>query len=54
MTSTYAILEVSRKSFLDILRRLNKLGVLDNYLDEDSDGKAIIVLGTVAIKVEVK
>lgn len=51
-THTYAVLEVSRETWKDVYDRLDKAGVLSEYLDENED-RILIVFGTVALQAEI-
>jgi hypothetical protein len=53
-TFTYAILEVSPKTFADIKRRLRKSGTLPDYLQKDDEHGWLIVFGTTALAVQKK
>ena len=51
-THTYAILDVAQTTFDDITQRLTEADCLQYYQDEDA-GRALIVFGTTALRVEV-
>lgn len=51
-TQTFSILEISKKSFLDIKLRLAAVNMLHEYLTLDDDKQEIIIFGTVALKAE--
>lgn len=50
-TSTYAILEVSKSTMDDILKRLQKVNMGEEYYDKE---KKLIVFGTVGLREETK
>jgi hypothetical protein len=51
-THTYSVLEVAWETFSDIEKRLRAVGCAGEYLDRDTDGSPLIVLGTVALTPE--
>jgi hypothetical protein len=51
-TYTYSILEISKESFEDIKKRLEAANCLDHYLDTDRKGRELLIMGTVAFRIE--